>query len=197
MIVRLQEGNLITKFGTFLEVLYYDGKKEAIALVMGDVKESENVLCRVHSSCLSAHVFNSIECDCREQMEMAQFLIEQEGKGIIIWLEQEGRNNGHFALLSTAKLREQGMTPTEAYLSIGFKEDDRDYQCAVEMLKDLGISSVTLLTNSPNKIDSLKNSGINISGTRRLEIDTTNNEELKKTYMDKIKRGHLINLQRG
>lgn len=90
MIVRLQEGYLKTKFGTFLEVLYYDGQKESVALVMGDISNSENVLCRIHSSCLSAHVFNSIECDCREQMEMAQFIIEQEGRGIIIWLEQEG-----------------------------------------------------------------------------------------------------------
>lgn len=194
MLVRLQEGHLKTKFGTFLEILYYDGQKESIALVMGDVQNSEHVLCRVHSSCLSAHVFNSIECDCREQMEMAQFLIEREGKGIIIWLEQEGRNNGHLALLSTVKLREQGMTSTEAYLKLGFKEDDRDYRCAVEMLQNLGVASITLLTNSPQKMDSLKNSGINISGTKRLTIDVSDNEELKKTYMDKFTRGHFIDL---
>lgn len=195
MIVRLQEGYLKTKFGTFLEILYYDGHKESIALVMGDISSSESILCRVHSSCLSAHVFNSIECDCREQMEMAQFLIiEQEGKGIIIWLEQEGRNNGHFALLSTAKLRAKGMTSTEAYLSLGFKEDARDYRCAAEILRDLKIASVTLLTNSPQKIDSLKNSGINVVGSRRIAIDSSNNEELEKTYRDKVMRGHLIDL---
>ncbi|MFW9263517.1 GTP cyclohydrolase II RibA [Nostoc sp. CALU 546] len=194
MIVRLQEGYLKTKFGTFLEILYYDGQKESVALVMGDVNNSENVLCRVHSSCLSAHVFNSIECDCREQMEMAQFLIEREGKGIVIWLEQEGRSNGHFALLSTTKLREQGMTSTEAYLKLGFQEDARNYRCAVEILQNLGITSIILLTNNPQKMDSLKSSGINITGTKRLVIDTSGNEELKKTYMDKLSRGHLINL---
>jgi GTP cyclohydrolase II len=194
MIVRLQEGYLKTKFGTFLEILYYDGQKESIAIVMGDISSSENVLCRVHSSCLSAHVFNSIECDCREQMEMAQFLIQQEGRGIIIWLEQEGRNNGHFALLSTAKLRAKGMTSTEAYFSLGFKEDARDYRCAAEILRDLNVASVTLLTNSPQKIDSLRSSNINVAGGRRLAIDSSNNEELEKTYRDKITRGHLIDL---
>jgi len=194
MIVRLQEGCLKTKFGTFLEILYYDGLKESVALVMGDISNSENVLCRVHSSCLSAHAFNSIECDCREQMEMAQFLIEKEGKGIIIWLEQEGRNNGHFALLSTAQLRANGMTSTEAYLSLGFKEDARDYRCATEILRDLNIVSIDLLTNSPQKIDSLRDSGINVVGSRRIAIDSSNNEELEKSYKDKILRGHLIDL---
>src|SRR5215213_9325431 len=105
MIIRLAEGFLNTKFGKFLEVLYYDGQKESIALVMGDVKDGENLLCRVHSSCISAHIFNSIECDCREQMEMSQFLIEKEGKGVIVWLDQEGRSNGHLALLSSVKLK--------------------------------------------------------------------------------------------
>ncbi|WP_346292162.1 GTP cyclohydrolase II RibA [Sphaerothrix gracilis] len=194
MIVRLQEGYLKTKFGTFLEVLYYDGQKESAALIMGDISNSENVLCRIHSSCLSAHVFNSIECDCREQMERAQFLIQQEGRGIVIWLDQEGRNNGHLALLSTSKLRANGMTSTEAYLSLGFKEDARDYRCAIEILQDLNVSSVTLLTNSPHKIDSLRNSGINVADSKRISIDVSNNEELEKTYRDKVMRGHFIDL---
>jgi GTP cyclohydrolase II len=194
MMVRLQEGYLKTKFGTFLEVLYYDGQKESVALVMGDLKGEDNVLCRVHSSCLSAHVFNSIECDCREQMEMAQFLVEREGKGVVIWLDHEGRSNGHFALLSTANLRSQGMTSTEAYLHLGFKEDAREYRNAAEILHDLGIGSINLLTNSPLKVDSLKKNGINISGTTPLIFDAGDNEELQKTYMDKISRGHLMNL---
>lgn len=86
------------------------------------------------------------------------------------------------------------MTSTEAYLNLGFKEDARDYRCAVEILQDLKIASVTLLTNSPQKIDSLRNSGINVVGSRRIAIDTSNNEELEKTYKDKIMRGHLIDL---
>jgi GTP cyclohydrolase II len=194
MIVRLQESYLTTKFGTFLEILYYDGKKESIALVMGDVQNSNDVLCRVHSSCLSAHSFNSIECDCREQMEISQFLIEQKKKGIVIWLEQEGRSNGHLALLSISNLCKQGMTSSEACLNLGIKEDSRDYSPATEILQDLKVKSITLLTNSPHKINSLKDSGINISGTKRLSIDTSNNEQLQKYYTDKVRRGHLINL---
>ncbi len=96
MIVRLADRQLKTKFGVFHEYLYYDGQKESIALAMGDVKNQSTVLCRVHSACMAAHVFNSVECDCREQMEIAQSLIEQEGRGVIIWLDQEGRGEWTF-----------------------------------------------------------------------------------------------------
>ena len=84
MIIRLAEGTLPTRFGTFQEVLYYDGQHESIALLMGEIAEGQEVLCRVHSSCLAAHVFNSVECDCREQMALAQAVIAQEGRGLII-----------------------------------------------------------------------------------------------------------------
>ena len=99
MIIKIAEGNLKTKFGEYREYLFYDGLKESIALVMGDCEGAEDVLCRVHSSCIFAHVFNSIECDCREQMEISQQLINEAGRGVIIWLDQEGKANGHFALL--------------------------------------------------------------------------------------------------
>src|SRR5262245_60159211 len=95
MIIRLAEGPLHTLFGTFQEVLYDDGPHESIALVMGQVAQSDEVWCRVHSSCLAAHVFNSVECDCREQMTLAQSVIAHEGRGLIIWLNQEGRGHGH------------------------------------------------------------------------------------------------------
>jgi GTP cyclohydrolase II len=91
MISRLAEGPLHTVFGTFQELLYEDGQQESIALVMGQVEEGQNVLCRVHAHCLGAHAFNSLECDCREQMALAQALIAHEGRGLIIWLDQEGR----------------------------------------------------------------------------------------------------------
>jgi GTP cyclohydrolase II len=87
--------------------------------VMGEVAQKENVLCRVHSHCISAHVFNSIECDCREQMEMAQRMIQQAGSGVIIWLDQEGKNNGHMALLLSRKLKDEGISQAEAYKQLG------------------------------------------------------------------------------
>src|SRR5436190_17915640 len=101
MIKRLASRELETRFGTFTEVLYYDGRRESIALVMGNAAAIENVLVRVHSHCVGAHVFNSIECTCREEMAAAQRLIEQNGRGVIIWLDQEGKGNGHLALIES------------------------------------------------------------------------------------------------
>lgn len=191
MIVRLADRPLITKFGTFKEVLYYDGLKESLAIVMGDVENSESVLCRVHSACISAHVFNSIECDCREQMEISQQLIEKAGKGVIIWLDQEGRGNGHFALINSAKLAtEEKITQTEAYKRIGFSEDGRDFVRAADILRDLRIKSVVLLTNNPEKAKDLIRDGLNVTRTQRVAVDTKDNANLKTYYADKIARGH-------
>jgi GTP cyclohydrolase II len=190
MIVRLGQRYLKTKFGTFLEVLYYDGQKESIALVMGDVENSDRVFCRVHSTCISAHVFNSIECDCREQMEIAQFLIEHNQQGIIIWLDQEGRNNGHLAVLSSSRLKATGLSQTEAYIQLGFQADARNYQRAAEILEDLKVTSIILLANNPDKIETLTRVGIKIAGTKSLEINTAGNEELEKSFRDKLNK-HL------
>lgn len=196
MIVRLAERPLITKFGTFKEVLYYDGLKESLAIVMGEVENSENVLCRVHSACISAHVFNSIECDCREQMETSQQLISQDGKGIIIWLDQEGRGNGHFALVNSAKLAtSENITQTEAYKRIGFSEDARSFVRAADILNDLKIKSVVLLTNNPEKAKDLVRDGISVTNTRRVAVDVKDNINLKTYYADKIARGHDLKIE--
>ena len=168
MIVRIAEGTLKTRFGTYQQVLYYDGQKETIALVMGDVAGRENVLCRVHSQCIHGHVFNSIECDCREQMEMSQRLIEESGSGVVIWLDQEGKNNGHMALLLSRKLKDEGVSQSEAYVKLGYKEDARSYVRAAEILRDLGVKSITLLTNNPDKLSQLRKDGLLISGTQPL-----------------------------
>ena len=194
MIVRLAEGPLRTKFGTFLEVLYYDGQQEMVAIVMGDVRQGEHILCRLHSHCLTAHVFNSIECDCREQMELAQALIEQHGAGVIIWLDQDGRGNGHLALIQSRALQEQGMSQTEAYVQLGYAADARQYTRAAEILRDLGILSVRLMTNSPQKIESLRAAGITIAGTQPLMLDPGDNAMLRRRYEDKIAQGHRLHL---
>jgi GTP cyclohydrolase II len=195
MIIRIAEGQLQTRFGTFLEILYYDGQKESIALVMGNAEQGEDVLCRIHSHCLSAHVFNSIECDCREQMEMAQALIEQKGSGVIIWLDQEGRGNGHLALVRSRSLQERGLSQTAAYTTLGYEADARTYTRAAEILQDLGVKSVVLMSNSPQKIDSLQAAGINISGTQQLLLDPGANERLRRIYEDKIQQGHRMNFK--
>lgn len=164
MIVKIAEGNLKTKFGEYREMLFYDGQKESIALVMGDVAGAEAVLCRVHSSCIFGHVFNSIECDCREQMEISQQLIQQEGKGIIIWLDQEGKGNGHYALLKSVEHKRRGLPQADAYEAAGFKKDARDYRAAAEMLKEMEVKSIRMLTNNPRKIETLARYGIQVVG---------------------------------
>ncbi len=172
MIVRLAERNLKTKFGNYLEILYYDGQSESIALVMGTVEAQENVFCRIHSSCVSAHVFNSIECDCREQMEMSQSLIEQKGQGVIVWLDQEGKGNGHLALMKSIKFKKEGLSQSEAYKKVGYEADARSYRPAAEILSDLKVKSVVLLTNSPAKADDLRNASIIVSDTKEIMIST-------------------------
>ena len=169
MIVRVAEGTLKTKFGTYDQFLYYDGQKEIIALVMGEVAEQESVLCRVHSQCIHGHVFNSIECDCREQMEMSQRLIQEAGRGVIIWLDQEGKNNGHMALLLSRKLKDEGLPQGEAYTRLGYPADARSYVRAAEILHELGVRSITLLTNNPDKLSQLREDGLVITGTQSLE----------------------------
>lgn len=170
MIVKLAEGNLKTKFGEYHEILFYNGQKESIALTMGDINDGESVLCRVHSSCIFGHNFNSIECDCREQMEISQQLIQKEGRGIIIWLEQEGKGNGHFALLKSVAHKRLGLAQADAYEAVGFKKDARDYTSAADILKELSVKSIRMLTNNPNKVETLTQHGINVIGIQETKL---------------------------
>ncbi len=165
MVIQIGTTTLKTKYGVYQEKLFYDGQKEAIALVMGDVTGEDDVLCRVHSSCLFAHAFNSIECDCREQMAVSQQLIQKEGKGIIIWLDQEGKGNGHFALLHSIAHKRKGIPQAEAYEAVGFKKDARDFRSAAEILKELKVHSIQMITNNVNKVETLTQHGILVSGT--------------------------------
>jgi GTP cyclohydrolase II len=195
MVIRLAEAPLHTKFGTFLEILYYDGQRESIAIVMGEVRQRDNVLCRLHSHCVSAHLFNSIDCDCREQMDLAQAMIEQQGVGVIIWLDQEGRGNGHLALLRSRALQAQALSQTEAYVQLGYAADARQYTSAAAILQDLGVKSVVLMTNSPHKTGSLQAAGITIAGTRPLVLEAEASDRLRGFYADKIAQGHRIDLR--
>ena len=170
MIKRLAERDLKTRFGIFREILYYDGKRESIAIVMGDVSDNEDVLCRIHSHCIGAHVFNSIECDCREQMEAAQVQIQQAGRGVIIWLDQEGKGNGHLALLQNIPFKKE-FGQAEAYEKAGFKADARDYGAAVEILNDLSVKSIVLLANDLGKAEELKRNGLTVTGLLKLDLE--------------------------
>lgn len=170
MIFRLTERDLQTKYGTFREVLYYDGQKESIALVMGNVEAEENVICRVHSACVSGHVFNSVECECQAEMEAAQSAIQQAGKGVIIYLEQEGKGKGHLALMASIPYKKAGMKQSEAYEKAGFEKDTRSFRPATEILADLKVKSVILLTKNAGKAEDLRNYSINVSAIKELKI---------------------------
>jgi GTP cyclohydrolase II len=195
MITCLAEGPLHTLFGMFRELLYDDGHRESIALVMGQVGQGQEVLCRVHSQCLAAHVFNSVECDCREQMALAQALIAQQGRGLIIWLDQEGRGHGHLALMRSRELQAQGWSQTEAYLRLDYAADARQFTSAAEILQDLRVCSIRLLTDSLHNVQSLQAAGIPIAGTHPLTVDPGSNERLRRRYAENIQQGHRIPLE--
>ena len=170
MIKRLASRELKTKYGTFTEILYYDGQRESIAIVMGDVADQDDVLCRVHSHCIGAHVFNSIECTCREEMCAAQAAIEAEGRGVIVWLDQEGKGNGHLALIESIPFKkEHGQA--RAYEMAGYKADARDYRVAAQILSDLRVRSIVLLANSESKADELRKESVKVSLIRALLIE--------------------------
>ncbi len=170
MIFRLTERELKTKFGDFREILYYDGQKESIALVVGNVENDSDVICRVHSACVSGHVFNSVECECQAEMEAAQSAIQNAGKGLIIYLEQEGKGNGHLALMASIPYKKAGMKQSEAYEKAGFEKDARSFRAASEILADLKVKSVVLLTDNAKKADDLRKYSINVSAIKELKI---------------------------
>ncbi len=170
MNIRLAERELHTKFGVFTEILFYDGQAESIALLMGDIKDGENILCRIHSSCISGHVFNSVECECANEMAAAQSAIQEAGRGVIIYLDQEGKGNGHLALMKSIPYKKAGHSQGEAYELAGYEADARSFRPAAEILSDLGIRSVVLITNNPEKAEDLRRFSITVSETKEMTI---------------------------
>ncbi len=167
--IRKGERELRTKYGIFRELTYHDAKAECYAIVMGDVAGGKDVLCRVHAQCVGAHFFNSIECECREEMERSQAMIETDGRGVVIFLDQEAKGNGHLALVESTKYKLQGIPQGEAYELAGYARDARDYRPAAAIIKDLAIGSIILLTAAGSKADELRAQGIVVSATRRLD----------------------------
>ena len=140
-------------------------------MLLGDIHGQDEVLCRVHSSCIYGHFFNSLECDCREQMEVSQQIIQKEGRGILILMDQEGKGNGHYALLQSIAYKRTGMKQGDAYEAAGFKREARDFSAAAKILTALGVQSVRLLTNNPEKVDSLVDFGIPVVGTVEINLE--------------------------
>jgi GTP cyclohydrolase II len=165
-------------------------KEEAVALVMGDVG-SVTPLVRIHSQCLTGDVFGSLRCDCRSQLEMALAMIAEEGAGVLIYEQQEGRGIGLMAKLQAYELQDGGLDTVQANERLGFKADQREFTLPAEILKSLGISRVRLLSNNPDKVAALERGGIKVAERIPCEVaPTTHAEEYLKTKKDKM--GHLF-----
>lgn len=170
-----------------------DGERrieEAVALLMGDVR-STPPLVRVHSQCLTGDVFHSLRCDCRQQLEMALTMIAEEGAGILIYEQQEGRGIGLMAKLQAYSLQDSGLDTVEANERLGFKADHRDFTLPAEMLKALGVTRVRLLSNNPDKVEALERSGVQVVERVPCEVQASPQaEEYLNTKRDKL--GHLF-----
>lgn len=195
MIREICRGRLETSFGIWDEIIYYDGKDEHIALVHGTIDGKHSIPCRVHSACISAHVFNSTECDCREQMALAQSIVQAHGCGVIVYLEQDGRGNGHVAKVASEALKRQGLTQSEAYERLGYTSDGRSFVRAAEILHELGVGSISLITNNPTKANDLRASNIAVSGIIPAMTDPMrepSNDAIHALKHDKLAQDHRL-----
>jgi 3,4-dihydroxy 2-butanone 4-phosphate synthase/GTP cyclohydrolase II len=184
-----------TQWGDFQLHLYTQittGEKH-IALVKGEWDTEEPVLVRVHSSCMTGDIFGSCRCDCGPQLSSAMQQVEKEGKGIIVYMNQEGRGIGLLNKLKAYKLQEQGLDTVEANLQLGFKMDERDYGVGAQILRDLGVSKMRLMTNNPKKRTGLIGYGLEITEISPLEIKANkHNKKYLETKRDKM--GHSLKL---
>ncbi|HGI8672495.1 TPA: GTP cyclohydrolase II [Streptococcus agalactiae] len=192
-VVREIEIQLPTQFGHFTAYGYSEvvANKEHVALVKGDISSGEDVLCRLHSECLTGDVFHSLRCDCGEQLANALQQIEAEGRGVLLYMRQEGRGIGLINKLKAYHLQEEGLDTLEANLALGFEGDERDYGVSAQLLKDLGINSINLLTNNPDKIQQLEAEGICVKNRVPLQVAATA-YDLNYLKTKKEKMGHLL-----
>ena len=197
----LQRAALIrlpTRHGEFSGYGYRErfGSREHLALVYGDVRKAGAPLVRVHSACLTGDIFGSLRCDCGPQLENALAQITAAGAGIVLYLDQEGRGIGLINKLRAYELQERGMDTIEANLALGFPADDRDFRVAAEMLEDLGVSGIRLLTNNPDKVKTLVRAGVRIDARVPLEVRPNAHNRF---YLEtkRVKAGHFLEAHAG
>ncbi|MCK4571706.1 bifunctional 3,4-dihydroxy-2-butanone-4-phosphate synthase/GTP cyclohydrolase II [candidate division WOR-3 bacterium] len=193
LVKRELEVDFPTRFGRFRLIPYSNeiDDKIHIALVKGEVAGKKNVLVRVHSECLTGDTLRSLRCDCGNQLESALKIINKEGVGVLLYMKQEGRGIGLLNKLKSYKLQDEGFDTVEANKKLGFKPDLRDYGIGAQILKDLGLSTIRILTNNPRKIVGLKGYGLTV--TKRVPIETEPSEEnLDYLKVKKDKLGHYL-----
>ncbi len=193
LIERGEKVKMPTKYGNFNLIPYkqISNSLEHSALIKGTWDKDEEILVRVHSSCVTGDIFGSKRCDCGEQLQEAMKMIEKEGKGLILYMNQEGRGIGYFNKIKTYKLQEEGYDTVEANHKLGFDDDERDYGVGAQILRDLGVSKIRLLTNNPVKRAGLEGYGLSIVQTVPIEIKTNPHNHF---YMQtkKSKMGHNL-----
>jgi 3,4-dihydroxy 2-butanone 4-phosphate synthase/GTP cyclohydrolase II len=184
-----------TRYGDFKIILFEDiiTKESHLAIVKGNVKNKKNVLVRVHSSCETGDIFHSLRCDCGDQLEAALKAIEQKRQGVLLYMHQEGRGIGLVNKLKAYHLQEKGLDTVEANAALGFPSDLRDYGIGAQILSELGIKSINLMTNNPKKIVGLEGYGLKITKRIPVEINPTkSNKRYLKTKKEKL--GHILKI---
>jgi 3,4-dihydroxy 2-butanone 4-phosphate synthase/GTP cyclohydrolase II len=193
LVRRVASAQLPTDYGDFRVIAFESGldKETHVALVKGDIGDGQDVVVRVHSRCLTGDVFHSLRCDCGPQRDAAMARIEREGRGVFLYLNQEGRGIGLANKIKAYELQEQGLDTVEANERLGFKADQRDYGIGVQILKDLGVRSMRLLSNNPRKLVGLEGYGLSVAEWVPLEIPASmHTERYLKTKKDKL--GHRL-----
>ncbi|MCR3752681.1 GTP cyclohydrolase II [Lentzea californiensis] len=183
---------LSTQLGKWTETLFRYADEDIVVLSVGNWLEADAPLIRIHSTCFAAHYLGSIECDCREQLEITMELISDAGAGAILFLDQDGRANGHLALMRAAVYAaENSCSQADAYRTLGYSPDSRSFAGAAAILKSLGATTVTLATNNPEKIRALTDVGINVN-RRRVVAPESANPRLTDYYRLKATEGHHV-----